>query len=138
VLRVQHKGKRRDFGLGSFSSEPIPIPVPLHKRRSLTLAEAREKARIGIASELGLTCGSVTALIDPLEERVLVGRSPVPDERRSLIVAAEPRAFATVGKFYKECADRICELVATYPDAQAKLAITHSDEVAAVWKAVDC
>jgi integrase len=33
--------------LGSFSSEPVPIPVPLHKRRSLTLAEAREKARIG-------------------------------------------------------------------------------------------
>jgi integrase len=33
--------------LGSFASELIHVPIPLHKRRSLTLAEAREKARIG-------------------------------------------------------------------------------------------
>ena len=47
VLRVQHNGKRQDFGLGSFALEPIGVEVPLHKRRSLTLSEAREKARIG-------------------------------------------------------------------------------------------
>jgi len=48
VLRVQHNGKRQDFGLGSFVAEPIGITtVPIHKRKSLTVAEAREKARIG-------------------------------------------------------------------------------------------
>ena len=47
VLRVQHKGKRQDFGLGSLAAETIEVAIPLHKRRSLTLAEAREKARIG-------------------------------------------------------------------------------------------
>jgi integrase len=47
VLRVQHNGRRQDFGLGSFAAESIEVAVPLHKRRSLTLGEAREKARIG-------------------------------------------------------------------------------------------
>jgi hypothetical protein len=47
VLRVQHRGRRQDFGLGSLANETIEAAIPLHKRRSLTLAEAREKARIG-------------------------------------------------------------------------------------------
>lgn len=47
VLRVQYVGTRQDFGLGSFVVDPIEVDVPIHKRRSLTLAEAREKARIG-------------------------------------------------------------------------------------------
>src|SRR5688500_16172340 len=48
VLRDQHNGKRQDFGLGSFLSEPINAPeIPIHRRKSLSLSEAREKARIG-------------------------------------------------------------------------------------------
>jgi integrase len=47
VLRVQHNGHRQDFGLGTFAADTLDVPIPLHKRRSLTLAEAREKARIG-------------------------------------------------------------------------------------------
>ena len=49
VLRVQHNGHRRDIGLGSVALEQIPYveDVPIIRRRSLTLAEAREKARIG-------------------------------------------------------------------------------------------
>jgi integrase len=47
VLRVQHNGRRRDFGLGSFAAESLDIPVPIQMRKSLTLAQAREKARIG-------------------------------------------------------------------------------------------
>jgi integrase len=47
VLRVQHKGRRQDFGLGSAAAEAIAVDIPLQRRSSLTLAEAREKARIG-------------------------------------------------------------------------------------------
>ena len=47
VLRVQHNGRRQDFGLGSVATEAIDVDIPLQRRRSLTLAEAREKARIG-------------------------------------------------------------------------------------------
>ena len=47
VLRVQHRGRRQDFGLGSVTTESIKTAIPIHKRKSLTLTEAREKARIG-------------------------------------------------------------------------------------------
>jgi integrase len=47
VLRVQLRGRRQDFGLGSVAMESIEAMIPLHNRRSLTLVEAREKARIG-------------------------------------------------------------------------------------------
>ncbi|WP_223276516.1 tyrosine-type recombinase/integrase [Sphingomonas daechungensis] len=47
VLRVQYNGKRQDFGLGTFVPEAVPVEIPLQQKRSLTLGEAREKARIG-------------------------------------------------------------------------------------------
>src|SRR5687768_6082497 len=48
VLRVQYEGQRRDWGLGSFVAERgAPSPVPIERLKSLTLAEAREKARLG-------------------------------------------------------------------------------------------
>ena len=47
VLRVRHKGRRQDFGLGSIAAEAIAVDIPLLRRSSLTLAEAREKSRIG-------------------------------------------------------------------------------------------
>jgi Arm DNA-binding domain len=49
VLRVQYQGERKDFGLGSLSLEPVGSDIPLHKRKLLTLAEARDKAREGRA-----------------------------------------------------------------------------------------
>jgi integrase len=50
VLRVQYRGRRRDFGLGSVALERSGVDdetVPLVQRKALTLTEAREKARIG-------------------------------------------------------------------------------------------
>ena len=50
VLRVQYRGERRDYGLGAVAlDKPHPRMqlVDLTKRRSLSLEEAREKARIG-------------------------------------------------------------------------------------------
>ena len=50
VLRVQYRGNRRDFGLGAVALDrpsPEMLRVELIKRRSLSLEEAREKARIG-------------------------------------------------------------------------------------------
>lgn len=57
VLRVQHNGRRHDFGLGTAITGIIDVDLPVQKRSSLTLAQAREKARI--AREL------VKAGIDP-------------------------------------------------------------------------
>jgi integrase len=49
VLRVQYQGERRDFGLGSVTLEPVNANIPIEKLKLLTLADAREKARIGRA-----------------------------------------------------------------------------------------
>jgi integrase len=46
MLRVQHNGRRHDFGLGSAITGMIDVDLPLQKRKSLTLAQAREKARV--------------------------------------------------------------------------------------------
>jgi integrase len=46
VLRVQRNGRRSDYGIGTAITEPIKFDIPIEKRRSLTLAQAREKARI--------------------------------------------------------------------------------------------
>ena len=65
VLRVQHAGMRQDFGIGSFIVESIDVDVPIHMRRSLTLAEAREKARIGRElAKVGVNPNSVWKKLD--------------------------------------------------------------------------
>jgi integrase len=46
VLRVQHNGRRRDLGLGTAITALIDVDIPVQKRKSLTLAQAREKARL--------------------------------------------------------------------------------------------
>lgn len=49
VLRVQYQGARRDFGLGTVTHDPINADIPIHRKKLLTLGDAREKARIGRA-----------------------------------------------------------------------------------------
>jgi len=46
VLRVQHNGRRHDFGLGAAITGLIDVDLPIQKRKSLTLVQAREKARM--------------------------------------------------------------------------------------------
>lgn len=50
VLRVQYRGERRDFGLGSVLTDKAGADdslIPLTQRKALTLEDARKKARIG-------------------------------------------------------------------------------------------
>ncbi|WP_267381765.1 MULTISPECIES: site-specific integrase [unclassified Sphingomonas] len=68
VLRIQVDGKRQDVGLGSFDLQreikreaASPIVIPILQRKLLTLAEAREKARI--------LRGAAKAGLDPIAER---------------------------------------------------------------------
>ena len=49
VLRVQFQGERKDFGLGTMVLESVGGNIPIERRKLLTLAEAREKARLGRA-----------------------------------------------------------------------------------------
>jgi integrase len=49
VLRVQRDGERRDIGLGAMVLDSVGGDIPIERRKLLSLAEAREKARIGRA-----------------------------------------------------------------------------------------
>lgn len=47
VLRVQYRGMRRDFGIGSYTDKAAGGELPIERRKLLTLTEARDKARAG-------------------------------------------------------------------------------------------
>jgi integrase len=47
VLRVQHRGRRRDFGIGSYIEKSAGGDLTIERRKLLTLTEARDKAREG-------------------------------------------------------------------------------------------
>ena len=68
VLRVQHNGRRRDLGLGTAITGLINVDIPIQKRKSLTLAQAREKARL--ARELVKAGMDPTVLWKPKDDGV--------------------------------------------------------------------
>lgn len=84
VLRVQVKGKRRDFGLGGVRTANLILPsevgddIPLEEKTHLTLAEARELAtRLRNVAKAGK---------DPITERQR-DRSPPPTFKEAAIAA---------------------------------------------------
>jgi DNA-binding transcriptional ArsR family regulator len=91
-----------------------------------------------IALQLGLTSGSVTALIDRLEAKGLAARARDPDDRRGVLVSATPRVFESVGVLYRSCAEQVAGVISAYPVGERTDAIRHIDEVAQAWaKAAD-
>ena len=53
-----------------------------------------------LASQLGLTTGSVTAMLDRLERLGYVTRSADPADRRKVVVRITPKATRKAGKIY--------------------------------------
>jgi len=88
-----------------------------------------------VSAALGITPGSVTAMIDRLEVKGLVERARTPGDRRGVLVSATPRVFHTVGELYRSCAIALREMVMSYPAAEQVLAVRHLTEAAAEWEA---
>lgn len=65
----------------------------------------RELTPTELASALGLTSASVTALVDRLSDAGLVERHPHPEDRRSLLVALTPDGRKSVGAIAQELID---------------------------------
>ena len=68
MLRVQHNGRRHDFGLGTAITGIVDVDLPIQKLRSLTLAQAREKGRM--ARELAKAGLNPTSLWRAQEDTV--------------------------------------------------------------------
>ncbi|MEO0986246.1 MAG: MarR family transcriptional regulator [Cyanobacteria bacterium J06639_14] len=73
--------------------------------RALNLLEEGPLSPRIIADRIGLTSGSVTALIDRLEKAGFVERRPSKTDRRSIEVGITPHRYAEIGMLYRQCAD---------------------------------
>lgn len=60
-----------------------------------------------VAKRLGLSTGSVTALIDRLEKSGFVTRLPDPEDRRRVCVEATDAVYQRLAKLYGGCAEQI-------------------------------
>lgn len=109
------------------------LGVSRNDLRCLNLLEHGPVAPSRIASALGLTSGSVTALVDRLEARGLVARARDPADRRGVLVSATPHVFGTIGRLYRGCAEALAATVEAYPAPERAMAVRHLNDAATAW-----
>ncbi|MGW7539969.1 MarR family winged helix-turn-helix transcriptional regulator [Streptomyces sp. NPDC054770] len=75
------------------------------------LLDVEETAPRALSTRLGLSTGSVTAMLDRLEKLGYLSRSPHPTDRRRTVVRATPdlteRAYGLMGPFLADTAERL-------------------------------
>ncbi|WP_214326393.1 MarR family transcriptional regulator [Nonomuraea sediminis] len=76
-------------------------------------------SQLGVA--LGLTTGSVTAMLDRLEKLGYLTRSPDPGDRRKVIVRATEEARAKGWELYGPIVEDGASIPASYTDEQVEL-----------------
>ncbi len=96
--------------------------------RCLNLLETGPLAAGAIASQLRMSTGAVTALVDRLESAGCVERVSGSTDRRTRLVRATPRVFATIGVLYRGFADAMREIANRYGSDECLLAIRHFDD----------
>lgn len=134
AARVVQQCRRLHAAIDAFDQQAADgLGVSRTELRCLNLLEHGPVAPGALAAALGLTSGSVTALIDRLEGKGLVSRARSSTDRRGLLVAATPTVFASLGVVYRDCAERLAAMVAGYPDRQRKLAIKVLSDTADAW-----
>lgn len=71
-----------------------------------------------IASELGLTSGTVTVLIDRLVQHGYASRRASPDDRREVLVGLEPPTYAAFARVYPPCGRAVMTATAQMSERQ--------------------
>lgn len=77
--------------------------------RALNLLEDGPLSPRLIGESIGLTSGSVTALLDRLEKAGFIERHPSKTDRRSIEVEIRPQRHAEIGALYRQCADTLMQ-----------------------------
>ncbi len=109
------------------------LDISRNDLRCLNLLEHGPLPPTTIAAKLQLTSGSVTALVDRLAAKGLARRDRDPEDRRGVLVSATTKAFETIGRLYRSCAEGVQATMATYSASERTAAIRHLDDVASVW-----
>lgn len=102
--------------------------------RCLNLLENGPVSPKLIGQALGLTSGSVTALVDRLQRRGYVERQPDPKDRRGVYVAATRQVYDTIGRLYQECALALTATVNSYAPDERAAAVLHLNDAATAWE----
>lgn len=76
-----------------------------------------------LGQRLGLTSGSVTSLIDRLEQQALVKRQRDPSDRRKVVVQPNREKLAQGGDVYRSMGEAFATLLATYSTEQLEFLI---------------
>jgi DNA-binding MarR family transcriptional regulator len=77
----------------------------------------------GLAAALGLTTGSVTAMLDRLERLGYLTRAPDPADRRKVIVRPTPLAASLADEIYGPLVTEASRWIASYTAAELELLI---------------
>jgi DNA-binding MarR family transcriptional regulator len=76
-----------------------------------------------LGTRLGLTTGSVTAMLDRLAKAEYLTRSPDPTDRRKVVVQPTPVVIEKAGELYGPLAEEGASDVARYTQAELELLI---------------
>lgn len=88
-------------------------------------------------AELGLTTGGTTALVQRLEERGFLRRTPHPTDRRSWVLAATGKAAVALRDCYRPLAEALAALAETHPAESAAVADYLTEAARLTEQAVD-
>lgn len=98
--------------------------------RALNLLEHGPVTAGEMASHLGLTTGSITALVNRLVEAGYVRRSSPPGDRRVVTIELEPAVYAAFARVYAPCGQAVMEVSAALSDTQRSRSIEAIDAAA--------
>ncbi|MEV0268597.1 MarR family transcriptional regulator [Hamadaea sp. NPDC050747] len=74
-----------------------------------------------LATQLGLTTGSVTAMLDRMEKSDYISRTPDPSDRRKVVVQARPEIAEQAWQVMLPLIEDSTRSIAGYSDADLKL-----------------
>jgi biotin operon repressor len=106
------------------------VSISRNELRCLNLLEFGPVPANTITKQLRLTSGSITTLIDRLEEKGLVVRVRHPTDRRVVLVEATPVVFGTVGRVYLGFSNELKKAASSYSSKEMASAIKHLQLVA--------
>jgi DNA-binding MarR family transcriptional regulator len=90
------------------------VGMPLTDVQCLGLLQEGPAAPSDLATQLGLTTGAMTKVLDRLAQGGFVSRAPDPGDRRRIVVTAHPEAFGVLAPYYAPMAERMNQHLARY------------------------
>ncbi|WP_207401011.1 MarR family transcriptional regulator [Actinomadura roseirufa] len=102
--------------------------------RCLEILSLEETTPKRLGDRLGLTTGSVTAMLDRLERMGHLTRSPHPNDRRRLVVRITPEATRRVSELYTPLSQEGAREVSGYTPAEFALLIGFLEQSKALYE----